>query len=553
MSATLEELLSEIPQDVLSEIIDSPILWAETLLMTPKKRVPFEANFVQEQILGSRRRFNVIRVHRRAGKSYALAILALHASLTRRGTEVLVIAPGGAQIANVFDTIRDFMGENSWMQEYKVEDRRNLPQRISFKNGSKIQGFTTAARSKGQAMTLRGQGADIVLIDEGAYLNEDDWPAITPIMQGDMNRRQKTKVYIASTPAYTRGKYYEYCTEPRLKKAWNEIFVPIDKNPSVTAEFVEECRSTCTSEMEWAREYLAQFPELGEGVFPKSMVEGCQRVYSYAAHLQTAREQTMRREKPPVRTIGVDWDKYNKDGHGPTIVVLETVGSYRYRLIYKEEIPQSSFSLTNAVNRVIELNEIFRPEWIYVDRGYGDMQVEEFHKYGKQFPKSGLLKKVVGVQFGENVDCPMPGGGYEKKRFKQSMVSLLRAWFERGQIEIPRNDNRLFKDLIEYHVESQTENNIKYSGENDHTIAAMGLAAMAMHQKCNNPYAPPPATRCYMIAEQPIAVPSDVLRQHQGTRNRATMGEALRTLGESGGGFSRRRLGDALPTSRNSF
>jgi hypothetical protein len=552
MASTLEQLLSEIPPDVLSEIIDSPILWAETLLTTPKKGIPFEANYVQQQILGSKRRFNVIRVHRRAGKSYALAILALHASLTRRGTEVLVIAPGGAQIANVFDTIRDFMAENSWMQEYKVEDRRNLPQRISFKNGSKIQGFTTAARSKGQAMTLRGQGADIILIDEGAYLNEDDWPAITPIMQGDMNRRQKTKVYIASTPAYTRGKYYEFCTSERLKKAWNEIFVPIDQNPSVSREFIEECRSTCTSEMEWAKEYLAQFPELGEGVFPKSMVEACQRVYAYSTGLQTAREQSNRRERPPMRTIGVDWDKYNKDGHGPTICVLEAVGPYRYRLIYKEEIPQSDFSLTNAVNRVIELNEVFRPEWIYIDRGYGDMQVEEFHKYGKQFPKSGLLKKVVGVQFGENVDCPMPGGGFEKKRFKQSMVSLLRAWFERGQIEIPRNDHRLFKDLIEYHVVGQTENNIKYSGENDHAIAAIGLAAMAMHQKCANPYAPPPARGVYQVP-QPVAVPTNVLRQYQGSRDRASMGETLRAIGESGGGFTRRRLGDSLPTTRNSF
>ncbi|HYT44186.1 MAG TPA: hypothetical protein VEP90_17740, partial [Methylomirabilota bacterium] len=235
---TIEEAFSKLPVEKRQEIVSSPLKWSSAFLITPNTGEPFTPNYVESLILGSAHRFTVIRVHRRAGKTFALSILALYYALTRINIEVLVICPDGSKVATIFDRIREFIVANSWIHPLKHEDRQNLPQKISFTNGSKIMGFTTAAKSKGEAQGVLSQGADIILIDEAALLGEGDWTAINPIMTGDMYRRNKTRVFVASTPRGTRGRYYEMCKHPRFKKAgWHEIFVPISQNPSISADF----------------------------------------------------------------------------------------------------------------------------------------------------------------------------------------------------------------------------------------------------------------------------------------------------------------------------
>ncbi len=488
----------------LSSIMASPRLWAEALLITPTTGKPFQANYVQQAILESDRRFNVIRVHRRAGKTYALTILALYYAMTLDSCEILIIGPTGNHVEKIFTTIRDFIRVNGWIHPYVVGDKQ-APQRLQFANGAVILGLTTGARTKGGGTGIRGQGADIIFVDEAAYLDEGDWPSILPIIKGDENRRFPPRAYVASTPAQTRGYYYEFCLNPRMKKAWNEIHISIEDNPTLSPAFVEEARALCPSELDWTREYLAQFPDIGEGVFPRSLVEASRKPFRYQDVLQAV--GSFRGEKVPSRTMGVDWDKYNKDGHGPNIVILEASGDGKYRVIYREEIPQSKFSLTHAVNRIMELDVLFRPEWIYVDRGYGEYQIEELQK-------RGLMKKVVGHTFADLVEFPMPGGGVESRRFKQAMVAILRGWFERGILEISQADHGFLQQFLDYRVVSKTDQTLKFSTENEHGIDALGLAAMAMFVKIKNPYAPKLASRCYNLP-LPQAVPKELLYEHR--------------------------------------
>ena len=562
MHMGLEELLESLPEEEVADILSSPLRFSEAFFVTPTTLEPFRANYVQRQILSSEHNFNVIRVHRRAGKSYAFSILALYYCLVRRNTEVLVICPDGSKVATIFDKIRDFINANDWIQGYKDEDSKSLPQRISFKNGSRIAGFTTAAKMKGEATSIRSQGADIVLIDEAAYLGEGDWGALNAITTGDEYRRFDVRVFVASTPAGTRGRYYELCKNPAMKTVWYEIFVPLDKNPDISKNRYDMILASCPTEAEFRKEFLAEFPELGAGVFAKTFVDRASKSFEYSESLARAVEEGNAGIEAPIRTMGVDWDKYNKDGHGSTISIIEMIGENRYRLVYKEEIPQSRFTLSNAIRRVIELNDIFKPRWIYLDKGYGESQWEELQKYGMALPKTGLSKKVIGVAFNQSIEVSMPAGGKQKKMFKQAMIGLLTSWFEREQIEISAKDMRFRSDLTEYHVVSQTEHTIKYSGENDHGIASLGLAAMAMHHKVKNPYAPPPATKSYVV-QTPVAVPREERRRPVRGRGIQSILDEPEPFNSVFGrasiadnpsqGFSRRGLGGGLPVERSKF
>lgn len=43
----------------------------------------------------------------------------------------------------------------------------------------------------------------------------------------------------------------------------------------------------------------------------------------------------------------------------------------KFRTCYRAEIPRGEFTLDNAVKKIIALNEIYDPQFIYVDRGFG--------------------------------------------------------------------------------------------------------------------------------------------------------------------------------------
>lgn len=36
------------------------------------------------------------------------------------------------------------------------------------------------------------------------------------------------------------------------------------------------------------------------------------------------------------------------------------------------EVPRGEYTLDNAVKKIIEVNDIYNPRWIFIDRGYGE-------------------------------------------------------------------------------------------------------------------------------------------------------------------------------------
>src|SRR5256885_11367192 len=92
----------------LGEIIDDPLAWSELLLRNPETGEPFRANYVQQQMFCADRAgeldevFRVaVRVHRRAGKTYGLSVLALHGACVYDFYEVLVIAPDQGKVDDI--------------------------------------------------------------------------------------------------------------------------------------------------------------------------------------------------------------------------------------------------------------------------------------------------------------------------------------------------------------------------------------------------------------------------------------------------------------------
>jgi hypothetical protein len=252
----------------------------------------------------------------------------------------------------------------------------------------------------------------------------------------------------------------------------------------MTNETERELRLQYTSEMAYRHEVEADWGEDAEGVYPRRFID--------AAFIDPGWDYLAQRMEQKAKYVfGVDWDKY---GAGVNIVVLEVNEksserghSGRVRLVYREETLREEYTLTKAVDRIIQLNEIFVPEHVYVDRGFGEVQIELLHKYGAENRLSGLATKVKGISSAENIEVRDPFTQQKiKKEIKPFMVDNIRQMLERNELIFPTQDTEMYKQLSAYVVARRTSSGrpvYEASGTaQDHAHDALMLACHAINE-----------------------------------------------------------------------
>lgn len=157
----------------------------------------------------------------------------------------------------------------------------------------------------------------------------------------------------------------------------------------------------------------------------------------------------------------------------------------KFKVIFRIEIPKSSFTYVNAINKIVELNEIYDFDWIAVDRGYGETQIELLHKYGIENPQSGLRDKVVGYQFGQKLDVRDPHTMQkDRKPLKPFMVNNSVIIFEKEKIVLDPSDKLLIEQLESYRIKNISSTGIPtYTDENEHAVDALNLCLLIFEQK----------------------------------------------------------------------
>ena len=454
-------------------IAKDPVMWAKNFLQVNPR-------VYQILILRDPSLRKVLRAGRRLGKTFTLAITLLHYSYTHKDGRCLVIAPMKTQVELIYQEIGRIAGKNEVVMN-SITRKVSSPQfMMEFSNGSTIRFFTSGMRSGGKSDVARGQEAHVIVLDEMDYMHTDDLDALYAMLQKTAEDQPDKMMIGASTPTGRREKFWEWCRSERFKEFWYPSYC----NPYFSKDQEDEFREQYT-EMGYRHEIEADWGEDSEGVYPRKFVDKAfiSPAWTYDAQLTSARS---------FHVIGVDWDKY---GAGTNIVIVEVCAENyederfrgKCRVVYREEIDKSEYTLTKAVDRIYQLNDIFKPKHIYVDRGYGEVQVELLHKYGIENPRSGLKEKVRGVSFAESVEVRDPYTKMlVKKEMKPFMVDNVRQFLEKERILFPETDEELYLQLISYIVIRTTQLGrpiFEASGTAmDHAHDALMLALLAITQ-----------------------------------------------------------------------
>ena len=454
-------------------IAKDPVTWSKNFLQV-------DPRVYQIMILRHPSLRKVLRAGRRLGKTFTMAINLLHYSYTHKDGRCLVIAPMKTQVELIYQEILRIASKNDIVMN-SITRKVTSPQfMIQFSNGSTIRFFTSCMRSGGKSDVARGQEAHLIILDEMDYMHADDLDALYAMLQKTSEDQADKVLMGASTPTGRRERFWEWCNSNRFREFW----FPSYCNPYFSKDQEDEFREQY-SESGYRHEIEADWGEDSEGVYPRKYVDRAfiSPSWQYNPEITSARN---------FYTIGVDWDKY---GAGTNIVVVEACADNyeearfrnKTRVAYREEIARSEYTLTMAVDRIVELNAIFNPRHIYVDRGFGEVQVELLHKKGVEDHRSGLREKVKGISFGESIEVRDPYTKLPvKKEMKPFMVDNLRQYLEREAILIPESDEELYLQLISYVVVRTTQTGrpvFEAAGSvMDHAHDALMLALLAITQ-----------------------------------------------------------------------
>lgn len=404
-----------------------------------------------------------------SGKTETLCIAILHALFTNKDFKVVVIAPYQSQIDLIFTRLENLIKSNNDLANSIKRNVKAPNYQIMLHNKSKVTGFTAGTRSGGNADSVRGQTANMLVFDEADYLSSSD---VDSALNTIANFKDAT-VWMSSTPTGKREQFYKTCHS----KLFREFHYPSQVNPNWSEELDQLFKEKLTEDG-YKHEVLAQFGEQEEGVYQAKYVEAAQADFSYGQ---------LKYRSDWIYMIGVDWND-PKIGTSIAIVGWCPTDNFFY-VVDKETISRGDRTQLAACEKIAYLNRMWHPQAIYVDRGYGTTQIEILHNYGHdciksygvQHPDSQLFHRVKGYDFGGSIEThdlitKLP----IKKHAKPFLVENSVRRFETAAIKYPREDKNYTAQLLGYIIDRVTDTGrfvYKPSEEvGDHFLDAVNLA-----------------------------------------------------------------------------
>jgi hypothetical protein len=272
---------------------------------------------------------------RQVGKSTVTAIKALHAALTKPENTILVIAPVLRQSNIIFSKMREMLLKQTLF--FNEVDRMTMTT-IIFKNKSRV--YCLPAGQTGE--TVRGFTANLVIVDEAAYLPEEVYVSIEP----SLATTNGGLIFLGS-PAGKIGRFWEAWNSQNFSKH----HVPSSESPLISQQFLDEKRESMT-EIQYRQEFMGEFVEEVDVFFNMSLIMRSAKIL----------EESTKPEAGWDYFLGVDLARYGTD---ESAFVIARMNSETAEMVWYETTAKKA--LTDATGRVRALDAIWNFRAIHVD------------------------------------------------------------------------------------------------------------------------------------------------------------------------------------------
>ena len=405
--------------------------------------IGFPLTDAQAQALRLETRQTVIVAPRQTGKSYSLAVLALHQAFLAREQRVLIVSAGEDAARRLLAEVRR-MAAGGVLAGSVVEDGASL---LRLSNGSEVRSVPASERQ------IRGWSVDLLIVDEAALVADDlVFGAAIPTTAA----RPGARVVLASSPWGPSGAFYRAVVAGDSDHSrvfrWR-----LGDAPWITSEMVEFARSVLPGPR-FRAEYEGEFVGASDAFFDQKALLDCVAAYELLEPDQADGEAIV---------LGLDWGR-RFDSHAVVALGLlddttSTGGAAPYFVPWLE----SSQRLYSAqVERIVEVcqRRYQSPDVIVHDGLTGRLRAVPGYRYqqgvwvvrsGGRYGGSGYEvlavfseENGVGAAPTEQVKRDVPAsvrvtGVHTSQRSKEDAYGRLATMISGGGLVLPAHDGLL--------------------------------------------------------------------------------------------------------------
>lgn len=415
--------------------------------------IPFTLDKWQNEVLKAEGNLCICS-GRQVGKSQIIAIKTAEYIVHNPGKKVLIISITEDQAENMLQKIMLYLFDN---YKNQISKGKNKPtkHKVHLTNGA-----LAVTKAVGQyALGVLGMTVDVVVPDECAYLPEAVWSSITPMLLTTGG-----SLWLLSTPNVKEGYFYEAYTNPSMG------FKTFHVNSEEVAEARPEPQRTIMkeylvrekarmTELQYAQQYLAQFLEEMNQMFPDELIKNC---------------QTLKRR--PINTEGEHYLGVDVARMGGDEATFETLEKKDDKLYHRENIMNKYTMTTESVDKVLELDSLYNYVKIYIDDGGLGVAV-----FDPLLENDQTKRKVIAIN---NASRALDrDSSRNKKLLKEDLYFNLKRLMERGQIKL-LDDVEIFTSLKSIVYEhTKNTNDVRIYGRYTHIAEGLIRAAWANREQ----------------------------------------------------------------------
>jgi phage terminase large subunit-like protein len=397
---------------------------------------PFKVYPFQDLLLNDKARRILLAISRQTGKSTSAGIIAFQFAFFHNQCTVVVISNTKPQSIEFIKKIKDLIRSSDKYPFFKIVIKeKESKSEITLKNYKS----NTESRIISVPATdaARGYAADLVIVDEAAFIENGDYifnQVIEPMTQATNG-----KIMLLSTPNGKRGFFWECYNS----KFWQVYQFDWRANPKKTEEEMEEKRIRMTA-MEFKSEYEAQFVASQAAYFNPDDIKHC---ISKNAGLGVKGESGI--------VVGVDFGKINDQA----IIMIGKIDRLKedYTItVLKRIVKPLGTDYSSIIGELKTINTNYKPSLMVLDAtGVGEAPSDVLKE-------SGAIVEPFKFSIQSKAD----------------IFSNLKIHLEQRKVLIP-DEKELINQLELFEYEYTSSGNIKlHAPEGGHDDECDALALM---------------------------------------------------------------------------
>lgn len=387
----------------------------------------------QAQILAERRRFNVVALGRRAGKSKLAQRLLVRAALQQRP---------GAYFAPTYKLLEEAWRELKAVCVEVTRDKSEQEHRLELYGGGVIECWSTDTGDP-----ARGRRYAIAVVDEAAMIPHlaDVWgQAIRPTLTDFQGEG-----WFMSTPRGLNDFYLLFTRgQDALEPDWAAWQMPTSVNPYIAAAEISAAQHELPERV-FAQEFLAQFLSIeGAGVF-----RGVRAVSRLPKQAPQRGHQYV---------FGVDW------GRSEDFTVISVIDATTLEQVALDRFTDLDFEI--QTERLHEWAKLYHPVQIVAERN----------------SMGGPVVERLQRGYARLLDKPRPAlpvyGWVNTNASKAAVIEKLALAIERGELTL-LDDQVQQAELLAFESSTTVSGMVRYAaplGMHDDCVIALALANLGV-------------------------------------------------------------------------